>query len=320
MLELIDSIKKLNSYKIFKNDFQNGKLSHSYVVNSSDAYSAELFDIACSALILGNEKDRGFVEVNLKHAYPDVEFFPKAGSSIKVEDAANILERLNYFPVKSCAKVYVLGNFESATTQAQNKLLKTLEEPPENVYFFLNTSNIEMILPTVRSRCRTINLEPLPDDIVASAFASKNMSKEQLDMLMFCAGGRLGYAMELSRNPIVFDVFQTALGAILNCTSSLVMLDHASNILKLKNHFGLFLETYAKLFSAGLGYSATKKTSYQYLAQELNTISEQYSVDAIAKILQKTTQLNEMFQRSCNLPLIVDELLLIQLESKQIKK
>ena len=61
-------------------------------------------------------------------------------------------------------KVFVCKNFEKTNTQAQNKFLKTLEEPPKNVVFLLLTTDIKSVLKTIVSRCKLVNVRSLTQD------------------------------------------------------------------------------------------------------------------------------------------------------------
>ncbi len=78
--------------------------------------------------------------------------------SIKVEDVNNIIDQLSTLPISNEHKVFVILNAENINEIAQNKLLKSLEEPnPKNIFIF-STSKIDKILPTILSRMHKINL------------------------------------------------------------------------------------------------------------------------------------------------------------------
>ncbi len=77
-----------------------------------------------------------------------------AASNRKVEDAQNILERVMYAPVKSKYKIYIIDEVHMLSNTAFNALLKTLEEPPENVVFILATTEVHKVLDTIKSRCQ----------------------------------------------------------------------------------------------------------------------------------------------------------------------
>ena len=77
-----------------------------------------------------------------------------AASNRKVEDAQNILEKIQYVPVNGKYKIYIIDEVHMLTNTAFNALLKTLEEPPENVVFILATTESHKVLDTIKSRCQ----------------------------------------------------------------------------------------------------------------------------------------------------------------------
>ncbi|MFR1504013.1 MAG: DNA polymerase III subunit gamma/tau [Opitutales bacterium] len=91
-----------------------------------------------------------------------------AASNRKVEDARNILEKIQFVPVNGRFKIYIIDEVHMLTTEAFNTLLKTLEEPPENVIFILATTEPHKVLDTIISRCQRFDFRRITtEDIVA---------------------------------------------------------------------------------------------------------------------------------------------------------
>lgn len=91
-----------------------------------------------------------------------------AASNRKVEDARNILEKIQFVPVNGRYKIYIIDEVHMLTTEAFNTLLKTLEEPPENVIFILATTEPHKVLDTIISRCQRFDFRRITtQDIVA---------------------------------------------------------------------------------------------------------------------------------------------------------
>lgn len=100
-----------------------------------------------------------------------------AASNRKVEDAQNILEKIQYVPVNGRYKIYIIDEVHMLTNHAFNALLKTLEEPPENVIFILATTEPQKVLETITSRCQRFDFRRITtEDIVAHL---KNIAKEE---------------------------------------------------------------------------------------------------------------------------------------------
>ncbi len=90
-----------------------------------------------------------------------------AASNRKVEDTQNILEKIQYVPVHGRYKIYIIDEVHMLTNHAFNALLKTLEEPPENVIFILATTEVHKVLDTIKSRCQRFDFRRITtDDIV----------------------------------------------------------------------------------------------------------------------------------------------------------
>ncbi len=90
-----------------------------------------------------------------------------AASNRKVEDTQNILEKVQYVPVNGKFKIYIIDEVHMLTNHAFNALLKTLEEPSENVIFILATTEVHKVLDTIKSRCQRYDFRRITtDDIV----------------------------------------------------------------------------------------------------------------------------------------------------------
>lgn len=109
-----------------------------------------------------------------------------AASNRKVEDAQNILDKVQYVPVNGKYKIYIIDEVHMLSTTAFNALLKTLEEPPENVIFILATTEPQKVLDTIKSRCQRFDFKRITtEDIVKHLeYISKqeniNIEKEAL--------------------------------------------------------------------------------------------------------------------------------------------
>ncbi len=153
-------IKSVKNTEIYKSLNLSKNLHHAYLFFSLDKDLNNNIALAfAKSLACSNLNDCGQCDGckqfdSLSH--PDVSIIDQ--NSIKVEDVNNLVAKLNTLPISSEFKVFVILNAENINEIAQNKLLKSLEEPnPKNV-FILSTSKLDKILPTVLSRLHKINL------------------------------------------------------------------------------------------------------------------------------------------------------------------
>jgi len=98
-----------------------------------------------------------------------------AASNRSVNDAQNILEKIQYAPVNGKYKIYIIDEVHMLTVQAFNALLKTLEEPPENVVFILATTEVHKVLDTIKSRCQRFDFKRITTKDIVNHL--KNIAK-----------------------------------------------------------------------------------------------------------------------------------------------
>ncbi len=95
-------------------------------------------------------------------SHPDV-YEIDAASNNGVEDVRQLIENINYAPIRGRYKVYIIDEVHMMTQSAFNALLKTLEEPPQNVIFILATTEPHKVIPTILSRCQRYNFSKVSD-------------------------------------------------------------------------------------------------------------------------------------------------------------
>ncbi len=116
-------------------------------------------------LLIGSQENRSekiqsfLEEAGLKNPHPDLLYFP-ADSKLGISEARKIKEHFSLKPYSSKSRAVVLEDASSLTPEAQNALLKTLEELSEHALFILCANSDAFFLPTVLSRCQIITLQP----------------------------------------------------------------------------------------------------------------------------------------------------------------
>lgn len=113
--------------------------------------------------------------IDIKNSTPMDVIEIDAASNRKVEDAQNILEKIQYIPVNGKYKIYIIDEVHMLTNHAFNALLKTLEEPPENVIFILATTEPQKVLETITSRCQRFDFRRITTEDIVNHL--KNIAK-----------------------------------------------------------------------------------------------------------------------------------------------
>jgi len=126
------------------------------------------------------------------------DFTGTPSKDIRIEQVRRLQERLSLRPLEAPHKLVLIIAAHAMTVQAQNALLKTLEEPPKDTVLVLVSSAQDKLLPTIRSRCTRATFAPLPSDFIAQKLkVLKKLDDEPARIVASMAGGSLARALEL---------------------------------------------------------------------------------------------------------------------------
>lgn len=188
---------------------EQNKISHAYII-AGERYSGKEFiaKIYAAAMLCDDEADRpcgkcpncikSFSDnnpdiINVVHDKPNV---------ISVEDIrSQVNNSVAIKPYGGKRKIYIINDAEKMNMQAQNALLKTLEEPPEYVTILLLTANMDELLPTILSRCVILSMRPVRDKEVKKFLMEEvEIPDYKADICVAFARGNIGKAKLLARN------------------------------------------------------------------------------------------------------------------------
>jgi len=145
--------------------------------------------------------------------------------NIKIEQIRVMQEKILEKPIISNKKVYIINNADTMTTEAQNCLLKTLEEPPEFVVIILISSNENIILNTIKSRCMTIKFHNIEDKELLE-YAKSQLGYENIsENLLKSFDGSIGKAIKLKDNKEIYDKIDLLISNLENKDLVDIMLD-----------------------------------------------------------------------------------------------
>jgi DNA polymerase-3 subunit delta' len=119
-----------------------------------------------------------------------------ARETIKIEHIRDAVREILGLPFEARARVVILDNAQCMTEQAMNALLKALEEPPATSHLVLVTASPQALLPTIRSRCQTLRLGPLPSAVLETHLQERlGLPPAEARLRASLSGGSLGAAM-----------------------------------------------------------------------------------------------------------------------------
>ena len=144
------------SQRFFNNNFKQrclkNTLSHAHLIAGEDGVGKGKLANILAKFILNGYLDREYV---------DIINYSSEKSSFGVDDVRDIIEEVYKKPFEKDKKVIIIHEGNKLTIQAQNALLKTIEEPPKGVYIIILCESLELILDTIKSRCEIYKLKPL---------------------------------------------------------------------------------------------------------------------------------------------------------------
>jgi DNA polymerase-3 subunit delta' len=140
----------------------------------------------------------------LQGAHPDIRLVQPEGGRLKIDQIRALQYELSLSPVLGQRRVCVLTDFQTATVEAANAFLKTLEEPPSRAVIILTALDVGLLLPTVISRCQVFPLRLAPVGRIAQALVERwKVSHETAETLARLSAGRVGWAIHAAQHPQV---------------------------------------------------------------------------------------------------------------------
>lgn len=130
--------------------------------------------------------------------HPDVQVVGEEEKSISVDTIRALRDQLALRPFEADRHITLIPRADRMTAQAQNALLKTLEEPAGGNVFFLLTDQPGAVLPTIVSRCRRLRFSPVSVEACAAILAEKGVEPGRARLAAACAQGAVGRALEIA--------------------------------------------------------------------------------------------------------------------------
>lgn len=269
----------------FKKAIANHKISHAYILTGeagmgrksiANAFAMTLLCEkggsepcmtchSCKQVMSGNHPDLIYV----KHEKP---------GSIGVDDVREqINDTIMIRPYSSYYKIYIVDEAEKMTVQAQNALLKTIEEPPAYAVIILITTNQEAFLPTILSRCVQMKLKPLKDFTIKSYLTQNlHIPEKDADICAAFARGNLGKAIHLASSDEFKELFQKVMVLVKNVkTMDISMLLDCIREMKEQNFdIGEVLDLMQLWYRDVLMFKVTKDMNLLIFKDEYKMINE----------------------------------------------
>ena len=204
-----------------------GSISHAYIIQ--DEFSENAKTIAY-AFAMSLHCQKGGVEACydchackqiLKNNHPDLIYVEAQNQkSISVGDIREkVNDTVEIKPYNSLYKVYIIDKADSMTVQAQNALLKTMEEPPEYAVIILIAQSLDRFLPTIKSRCIKLHISLISNQVILEKLRSLGIDSELSKSLASFSRGNLAKVLTFSREENI-NIYKENINILTNISSS----------------------------------------------------------------------------------------------------
>lgn len=232
--------------EILKKAIEINKTSHSYIFCGTEGIGKKLIakELAKKILCLkekANDCDcKSCIEFDSDNN-PDFQLIESVDGKIKIEQIRQMQRKVAEKPIISNNKVYIIDEADTMTTEAQNCLLKTLEEPPEYITIILICTNEGNLLSTIKSRCTRIQFEPIKDEEIKEYVKTKLPDEQISEKLIELAQGSIGKAIKLNERKDIYENIENILVSM-QCRDLIDIVQMSEVIYKSKEEIKSILE------------------------------------------------------------------------------
>lgn len=307
-----------------RNALASGRISHAYIINgeknSGKEFIARVFSMAlqcekrgaepcqechsCKQAMSGNQPDI----IRVVHEKPN---------SIGVEDIRRQVNAdVAIKPYSSPYKIYIINEAEKMTVQAQNALLKTLEEPPAYAVIILLTANLNALLPTILSRCVVLNMKPVADGLVKQYLMEQlQVPDYKAEVCVAFARGNVGKAKALASSEDFENVKSEAL-SVLKYIHDMELSEIVAAIKKIteyKLEISDYIDIFAVWYRDVLLFKATNDVNSLIFREEIQSIrrtAQRSSYEGIETVINALDTAKKRLDANVNFELVMELMIL----------
>jgi len=307
-----------------QNALATGKISHAYIINGEKASGKEFIaKIFAMALQCEGEGDKPCGQCHsckqaLSDNQPDIiRVTHEKPNTISVDDIrAQINNDVAIKPYSSPYKIYIMNEAEKMTVQAQNAILKTLEEPPEYAVIMLLTTNVNSLLPTILSRCVVLNMKPVADNQVRKYLMEQlQVPDYKAEVCVAFARGNIGKAKALASSEEFENVKAEAL-SLLKYIQDMELYEIIAAIKKISEYkleVNDYLDIMAIWYRDVLLFKATNDMNHLVFREEmqaLRQVANRSSYEGIERVIQALDKAKNRLNANVNFDLTMELLFL----------
>ncbi|NIP31756.1 MAG: AAA family ATPase [Candidatus Dadabacteria bacterium] len=321
--------------KQLHNSVLKDRLSHAYIFSGPEGIGKKLVSIEfakfinCKELKTADSSDLNEFNCScssckkiLNNTHPDVHIFNFENSKIiKIDQVRDNIEKLIYLaPYESNYKVFIINDAERMNFNSQNAFLKSLEEPPKNSIIILVTSLIDLIIPTILSRCQHINFMGLKNSDVESYLAENSKhDPDQINLISRISKGSIGKAKKIDSDFLdirkdfikeITNIDKTKPNSLFNLSEKIHNQTKSNNLENINQFFDIITLLISDCINVKIGRRENKIINMDLL-EEIKKFSANKNTNQLIEIFNfvEDTHIN-ILRHNANKQLSFDNLLL----------
>ena len=237
--------------------------------------------------------------------------------SIGVDDIRELISLTAVFTTTG-KRIVVLEDADTLTVEAQNSLLKTLEEPPDGTCFILITEHPEALLTTVISRCRRIHLRPWSDEYIKKVLASEGISQARCEQTVIYCEGSVGKALIMAKDEEYWDFRKHVMDSVFRLKNRSDIFAVSAAYSDKRNDFDPFLDTVESMLTILL-YVRLGKLSQRIMEEypdPWKTFAEQADIGRFDHLFEQIRKARIMRDSNVNPSAVLENLLFVFMEEQ----
>lgn len=199
--------------------------------------------------------------------HPDIQILNEESETIKIATIRDFIKLVYEKPILSEKKIFIINDADKMTKEAQNSLLKTLEEPPEYIVIILIASNPDMLLTTIKSRCTKMVFEKLNTNEIKEILTEKNIQINIPEKMLDLFDGSIEKAIKILENREEYEQVEKFVDSIEHM-SKIDFLTKNKEIFVKEDIYGILEYLSLNLFNIGKKRKNTKYLNCVKYVQE----------------------------------------------------
>ena len=293
----------------FKRRVESDEISHAHIIVGEDGIGKSNLANKFARSILGKSEDKDYIDI--------INYRCKK-SSFGVDDIREIVEEINKKPFEGDKKVIIIYDGNKLTVQAQNALLKTIEEPPKGVFIILLCESIELILDTIKSRCQIYKLSPLTKNEIRLYIDNINdngISEDEINAAIAYSEGIPGKAEAFLRDSLLKELRNTLVDLLFLLTkgNTRELLDFESKLVTYKDKKEDILNILASFIRDIIIYKEIDEVTGLINGDKIESIKKiaiEMSYKKLNNIIDKIGEARKSLQSNSNFQLTIRVMLI----------